>query len=68
MLLSKFSHAKRIIACTRTIICNKCENNNMIDGILNDRDNVDDQEDFAFKGSYLKIAPKDIYDYTKKNF
>ena len=32
MLLSEFSHAERINACPRTIICNKCEQNNMIGG------------------------------------
>ena len=68
MLLSKFSHAERISAFPRKIICNKCEQNNMIGEILNADDNVDDQEDFGFTGSYLKIAPTNIYDYTKNKF
>ena len=48
MLLSEFSHAERIIACPRTIICNKCEQNNVRGNILNAGDNVDDQETFWF--------------------
>ena len=35
--------------------------------ILNAVDNVDDQEGYEFRGSYLKIAPAVIYDYTKIN-
>ena len=68
MLLSEFSHSKRISACPRTIIFNKREQNNMIGEILNLRDNVDDQEDCGFTGSYFNIAPTDIYDYTKNKF
>ena len=40
--------------------------NNMIGEILNASDNVDDQEKFGFTGSYFKIAPTVIDDYTKK--
>ena len=29
MLFSEFSHAERIGACPRTIICNECEQSNM---------------------------------------
>ena len=43
MLLSGFSHAERISACPRPIICNKCEQNNMRGEVLNAGDNVDDQ-------------------------
>ena len=57
MLLTKFSHAEGKIACPRTIICNKCEQNDMGGEILNAGDNVDDQEFFGFTGSYFKIAP-----------
>ena len=64
---SEFSHAEIISACPRTIICNKSEQNNMIGEIFNSGDNVDDQEDSWFTGSYLKIAPKNIDDYTKIN-
>ena len=65
MLLSEFSHAERIIACPRTIIFNKCEQNNMIGEILNAGDNVDDQENFGYTELYFRIAPTNIYDYTK---
>ena len=68
MLLYEFSNTERIRACPKTIICNKCEQNNMIGKILNTGDNVDDQEYFWFKGSYLKIAPTVIDDYTKNKF
>ena len=51
MLLSKFSHAERISACPRTIICNNCEQNIMIGEILNAGDNVDDQAYFGFTES-----------------
>ena len=45
MLLSEFSQAEKIFPCLRTIIINDCEQNNMLGGILNAGDNVDDQED-----------------------
>ena len=65
MLLSEFSHTEIISTCTRSIICNKCEQNNMRGEILNAGDNVDDQENVGFTGSYFKIAPTNIDDYTK---
>ena len=46
MLLTKFSHAEGKIACPRTIICYKCEQNDMGGEILNAGDNVDDQDFF----------------------
>ena len=64
MLLSEFSQAERISACPRTIIYNKCEQNNMRGDILNDGDNVHDQETFEFTESYFKLSPPNIYDYT----
>ena len=67
MLLSEFSYAEIISAFTRTIICNKREQNNMIGEIFNSGDNVDDQEDSWFTGSYLKPPPTNIDDYTKIN-
>ena len=36
--------------------------------ILNAGDNVDVQENVGFTGSYFKIAPTNIDDYTKINF
>ena len=65
MLLSEFSHAERISACPRTIICNKCAQNNMKGEILNAGDNVDYQETFGFTESCFKIVPTNIDDYTK---
>ena len=65
ILLSEFSHAERIIACPRTIICNNCEQINMRGDILNAGENVDDQDIFGFAESYFKIAPTNIDDYTK---
>ena len=65
MLLYEFSHAERISACPRTIICNKCEQNNMRGEILNAGDNVGDQKNVGFIESYFKIAPTNIDDYTK---
>ena len=38
----------------------------MISEILNAGDNVDDQEDYRFIGSYFNISPTVIDDYTKK--
>ena len=38
----------------------------MIGDILNTGDNVDDQEDYGFTGSYFNISPTVIDDYTKK--
>ena len=51
MLLYKFSNAERISAWLRTIICNKCAQNNMIGEILNAGENFDDREYFGFTGS-----------------
>ena len=39
---------------------------NILGDILNAGDNVDDQEDHGFRGSFFKIAPTVIDDYTKK--
>ena len=58
----------KIIACPRTIICNSCEQNNLLGDILNAGDDVDYQADYGFKGSYFKISPTVIGDYTKKTF
>ena len=66
ILLSVFSHAERISACPRKIICNKCEQNNMRGEVLNAGDNIDDQEYFGLTESYFKIAPTNIDDYWKK--
>ena len=68
MLLSEFSYSERISACSREIICNKFEQNNMIGEVFNAGDNIDDQEYFGFTGSYLNISPTDIDDYTKNKF
>ena len=67
MLLSEFLHSERISACPRTIICNKYEQINRRDDILNAGDNVDDQENVGFTESFFKIAPTNIDDYTKNN-
>ena len=66
MLLSEFSQAEKISACPRKIICNDCEQNNLLGEILNAGDIVDDQEDYGFTGSYFKTAPTVIDEYTKK--
>ena len=67
MLLSEFSQAENKIPCPRTIICNNCEKMNLLGDILNAVDNVNDQEDYGFRGSYFKIAPTFICNYTKIN-
>ena len=41
---------------------------NLLGDILNAGDNVDDQEDYGFRGSFLKIVPTLIDDYTKNKF
>ena len=66
MLLSEFSQAEKNIPCPRKIICNNREQNIMLGDILNAGDNVDDQEDYGFRGSFFKIPPTVIDDYTKK--
>ena len=35
---------------------------------MNAGENIDDQEDFGFTGSYFKIPPTVIYYYTKNKF
>ena len=66
-IMIKFSQAKTIIACPRTIICNNCETNLLCD-ILNAADNIDDQEDYGFRRSFLKISTTVIDDCLKKTF
>ena len=66
MLLSEFSQSEKIIPCPRKIICNNCEQNNLLGDILNAGDNVDDEEDYGFTESFFKISPSVIDDYTKK--
>ena len=68
MLLSQFSHAEVISACPRKIVCNKCEQNNIIGETLNSGGNINDQEFFWFTWSYIKITPTNIDDYTKNKF
>ena len=66
MLLFEFIHAVKISACPRTTISNKCGQSNMRGEILNAGDNVDDEEIFWFSKSFFKVAPTNIYEYTKK--
>ena len=68
MLLSEFSQPENKIPCPRTIICNNCKKINLLGDILNAVDNVDDQEDYGFRGSLFNIAPTVIDDYIKKKF
>ena len=68
MLLSWFSLAKKQIPCPRAVICNNCEKHSLIGEIFNAGDNIDDQEDYGFSGSYFKISPTVIDDHTKKKF
>ena len=35
---------------------------------MNAGDNINDQQDFGFTGSFFKIAPTAIDNYTKKKF
>ena len=65
MLLSEFIHAEKISGCPRTTICNKCEQSNTRDDILNAGDNVYYQEIFGFTESFFKIASTNIDEYTK---
>ena len=65
MLLSEFSQAERIIPFPMTIICNNCEQSNMLGDILNAGDNFDDQNYYEFTESFFKIPPTIIYEYTK---
>ena len=68
MMLSDYSQAEIIILCPLTIIYNHWGKNNLLGDILNAVDNVDDQEDYGFRGSYVKTDPTVIDDYTKKKF
>ena len=65
MLLSEFSQAGKIIPCPRTIICNNCEQMNLLGDIFNTGDNVDDQEYYWFTWS-LKPPPTVIDNHTKR--
>ena len=57
MFISGFPQTQKIIPCTRTIICNTCEQTNVLGDILNSVGNVDDQEDYCFTESSSKISP-----------
>ena len=41
---------------------------NLLGDILNADDNVDYKEDYGFRGSFFKISPTFIDEYTKKKF
>ena len=56
----------KIIPCPRKIICNNCEQNNLLGNIFNAGDNVDDRENYGFIASFFKIAPTVIDAFTKK--
>ena len=56
MLLSELSQTEKITPYPRTIICNNCEQNNMLVDILNAVGNVDDEEDYGFRGSFFIIV------------
>ena len=45
-------HNLKIIPCPRKIIFNNCKQNNLLGDIFNPGDNVDDQEDYGFIGSF----------------
>ena len=62
MLLSEFLQAEKKTMSQD----NKFEQNNLFCDILNAGDNVDNQEDYGFGGSFFKIAPTVIDDYTIK--
>ena len=66
MLLSEFIHSVKIIPCTRTTICNNCEQSNTSGDILNVGENFDDKYCFGFSESFFKIAPTNMDEYTKK--
>ena len=66
ILLSEFSQAEQIIPRPRKIICNNCEQNNLLGDIWNAGDNVNDQENYGFTRSFIKIAPTVVDYYTKK--
>ena len=40
----------------------------MLGDILNAGDDVDDKEDYGFRGSFFKISPTVIDNYTKNKF
>ena len=50
----------------RTIICNNCEQMNVLGDILNDGGNDECQEEYEFTVSFFKFAPTIINDITKK--
>ena len=65
MLLSEFNHSVKIISCSRTTICNKCEQINMSGDILKAGDNSRYEEMFGFSESYFKTAPSHLVECTK---
>ena len=50
------------------MICNTCEQMNVLGDIFNAGWNVFYQEDYVFKGSFYKVYPTVIYDITTKKF
>ena len=57
--------AGKIIPCPRTIICNNCEQINVLGEILSASYNDEDQEYYGVTGSFYKIAPTVIDESTK---
>ena len=60
MFISKFPQALEINICTRTTICNTCEQINMPGDILNAGVNIEELECYGFTEYFSK---KSIYHY-----
>ena len=60
----EFPQTKKTILRPMTIICNTCEQTNLVGNILNSGENLVDKEDYGFTGSSFKVAPIIIYDIT----
>ena len=57
MFPSEFPQALDINPCPRTIVCNTCEMIHMSDDILNADENVEDEYEYGFTGSFFKKVP-----------
>ena len=68
VLLYDLKKSENTISYPKRIICNNFEQNILLVDILNTGDNIDDREYYGVRGSFFKIAPTVIDDYTKNKW
>ena len=65
MLLYDFPQSLDINPCPRTIVCNTCELIHMSGDIFNADENVRDEDEYGFTGSFFKTLLITMYENVK---